>query len=424
MATPKVQGRKRGPGRPPGRPTEKQKQGHGHESAAPVELPRKYSVRWDPEQIKGYVENWERKGHLRLKPDRLKWVPYRLSRTPAAPQAPFPADGERSESDDPESDGSDESVVPSVSVRTSVPRSRTRSRAVASHPSDDEADADEDEEQTAAHVMTRRSRSRQSTQNSHGGRYDTPERRALRSTVLGSTALSRKSSMQSHLGVGRRAPSPEDTPIQLRHLRSRSMQHIRGEQTTPIRRTPSTRGRAGRDDKEKPSPLSPPVRKVTRRESPIRKRRRIESSPEATPPSSPGKKRPASGKTNGHAHEHEPSDGGADEEPFPANRRDARSVSLGSGLVYDDMPPVQQAPPPPPLPDITITEDPASSEPARAFTSDSGSPLTSVKEELTDDASEGAPMTADFDDEDALGDEDAEGEPDEDAEGEVDESVF
>lgn len=427
VATPKTQGRKRGPGRPPGRPTEKQKQGHGHESTAPVELPRKYSVRWDPEQVKGYVENWERKGHLRLKPDRLKWVPYRLSRVPVAPQALPPTDGERSESDDPESDESEESAAPTVSIRASVPRSKTRSRALTSHASDDEeadADEDEDEEQAAAHVMTRRSRSRQSTQNSHGGRYDTPERRSLRSTVLGSTVLSRKSSMQSQLGVGRRAPSPEDTPIPLRHLRSRSMQHLRGEQITPVRRTPSTRGRAGREDKEKPSPPSPPVRKVARRESPIRKRRRIESSPEPTPPSSPGKKRTANGKSNGRARVHEPSDGEADEGPSPANRRDARSVSLGSGLVYDDMPPVQQAVPPFPLPDITITEDPTSSEPARAFTSDSGSPLTSVKEELTDDASEGATMTADIDDEDALGDEDAEGEPDEDAEGEVDESIF
>lgn len=432
VATPKAQGRRRGPGRPPGRPTEKQKQGqqgHGHEPATPVELPRKYSVRWNPEEIEGYVANWEKKGHLRLKPDRLKWVPYLLSRTPVAPQAQPPTDGERSESDDePESDESEASAAPTVSVRTSVPRSRTRSRVVTSHPSDEEADADEDEDedQPTAHVMTRRSRSRQSTQNSQGGRYDTPERRSLRSTVLGSAVLSRKSSMQSHLGIGRRAASPEDTPIALRHLRSRSMNHLRGEQITPMRRTPSTRGRAGREDRDKPSPPSPAVRKVSRRGSPAHKRRRIESSPEETPPPSPGKKRAASGKTNGHAHTYEPSDAEADEGPSLADQR-ARSVSLGSGLVYDDVPPVPQAdppPPPPPLPYITITEDTTSSEATRVFTSDSGSPLTSVKEELTDDASEGATLTADIDDDDALGDEDAEGEPDEDAEGEIDESLL
>ncbi|KAG8768761.1 hypothetical protein FRC12_005394 [Ceratobasidium sp. 428] len=93
-------------------------------------------------------------------------------------------------------------------------------------------------------------------------------------------------------------------------------------------------------------------------------------------------------------------------------------------MVYPEEP---RAPSPPPLEtreEVNGAEGATSAEPPRAFTSDSESPLTSVKEELTDDTSEGPPFTADIDDDDALGDEDAEGEPDEDAEGEPDESLL
>ncbi|KAG8748277.1 hypothetical protein FRC10_007667 [Ceratobasidium sp. 414] len=431
IATPRPRGRGR-PGRPPGRPSEKQKQGqqaHGHEPSAPVILPRKYSIRWNPEEVEGYVANWERKGHLRLKPDRLKWVPYRLGRTPVGPaqsQAHPSTLGaedmaERSESDDePQSDGSEDSAAPTISVAASVPRSRGRPRVQTSHPSEDEAGADVeedgDEDRPAAHVMTRRSGSRQSTLN--GGRFDTPERRTLRSTNLASTVLNRKASMQSHLGIGHR-DSPEDTPIQLRHLRSRSMQHLRPEQATPVRRP---RGRPPRgNNKIQESPPSPPVRRPSHRgSSPARKKRRIESSPEDSPPASPRKDRAADGATNGHTSDAE-AQGGNDAEASAVEQRAARSISLGSGMVY----PEEVRAPSPPQAEMRDANgvDGMLVEPARAFTSDSGSPLTSVKEELTDDASEGPPLTA-MDDDDALGDEDAEGEPDEDAEGEPDESFL
>ncbi|KAG8708692.1 hypothetical protein FRC08_018768 [Ceratobasidium sp. 394] len=424
-ATPRPRARGR-PGRPPGRPSEKQKQGqqaHGHEPSPPVVLPRKYSIRWNPVDVEGYVANWERKGHLRLKPDRLKWVPYRLSRAPVGPpqsQANPLALGaedmaERSESDDePQSDGSEDSAAPTISVAASVPRSRGRPRIHTSHPSEDEAGEEGGEEdQPVTHVMTRRSGSRQSTLN---GRFDTPERRTLRSTNLASTVLNRKASMQSHLGIGHR-DLPDDTPIPLRHLRSRSMQQLRPEQATPARRP---RGRLSRGNKAQESPPSPPVRRPSRRgSSPARKKRRIESSPEGSPPASPSKDRAADGATNGHMSDAE-ADGEDDAEASAVEQR-ARSVSLGSGLVY----PEEVRAPSPPQAEIGDANgvDGMLVEPTRAFTSDDGSPLTSVKEELTDDASEGPPLTA-VDDLDALGDEDAEGEPDEDAEGEPDESFL
>ncbi|CAE6410296.1 unnamed protein product [Rhizoctonia solani] len=429
--------RKRGPGRPPRKPVEKKDDGHGHESSAPVALPRKYTIRWNPAEVDSYVQNWERKGHLRLKHDRLKWVPYRLSRQPPTADQQQPDAAERSESDDePVSDASEDlggpvqpTPPPVLVVNTLIPR-RTRSRVPTSHPSDDEVDEDED---VAPHSMTRRSGSRQSTQTP--GRNDTPERRSLRSSVLGSSVLTRKASLGSNLGLGRRG-SPDGTPLALR-TRTRSMQLLRGEQTTPIRpATPlrrETRGRPLRQDKEDQEqimsdeelPAIMPARnKNPRRSSPARKRRRIESSPEATPaPTSPGR----NGMMNGGS----PVGDG----PSAQQAERERSVSLGSGMVYDDVPPAilngnnppapVSTPPPlaPPLaPPAPLQVGPLG-DPTCPFTSDDGSPLTSVKEELTDIASEGPALVGEFYDDDALGDEDAEGEPDEDAEGEVDESL-
>ncbi|CAE6434986.1 unnamed protein product [Rhizoctonia solani] len=413
--------RKRGPGRPPRKPVEKKDDGHGHEPSTPVVLPRKYTIRWDPAEVDSYVQNWERKGHLRLKPDRLKWVPYRLGRhPPTADQQPDAA--ERSESDD--EPGSDESEdlggpvlpPPTLVINTLIPR-KTRSRVPTSHPSDDEADEEED---VAPHSMTRRSGSRQSTQTP--GRNNTPERRNLRSSVM----VTRKASLGSNLGIGR----PDDTPPTLR-ARTRSMQFLKGEQTTPIRPTTplrrETRPRLPRREKEdkilSDDESVAPARnkKGARRSSPARKRRRIESSPEPTPaPASPNK----NGTRNGGS----PVEDG----PSPAQRAEReRSVSLGSGMVYgDDVPP---APALPAAPTVSNGAGPHASSSAspmlaplsadpptdQALLFDDGSPLTSVKEELTDVASEGVPLPGDIFDEDALCDEDAEGEPDEDAEGEM-----
>ncbi|KAJ1307531.1 hypothetical protein OPQ81_001628 [Rhizoctonia solani] len=417
--------RKRGPGRPPRKPIEKD-DGHGHDSGTPILLPRKYTIRWDPIEVESYVQNWERKGHLRLKPDRLKWVPYRLTRhPPTADQQPDAA--EQSESDDePVSDGSEDlgapvQPPPALVVNTLIPR-KTRSQVPTSHPSDDDADEDED---IAPHSMTRRSGSRASTQTP--GRNNTPERRSLRSSILGTGMVTRKASLGSNLGLGR----PDDTPLSLR-TRTRSMQLLKGEQTTPIRPTTplrrETRARPPRREKEDKiisdeEPVIPSRnKKGARRSSPARKRRRIESSPEPTPaPASPGK----NGVKNGGS----PVEDGVS----PAQRAEReRSVSLGSGMVYDDVPPAVappaivlngneylasvSTPPSPPLLADSLGD--------HVLPFDDGSPLTSVKEELTDVASEGVALPLDIYDDDALGDEDAEGEPDEDAEGEVDESIL
>ncbi|KAI0329070.1 hypothetical protein GY45DRAFT_920930 [Cubamyces sp. BRFM 1775] len=49
-------------------------------SKGPFVPPAKYRVQWDPEQVEQYLARWESKGYLKLKPEKLKWSPFILSR--------------------------------------------------------------------------------------------------------------------------------------------------------------------------------------------------------------------------------------------------------------------------------------------------------------------------------------------------------
>lgn len=50
-------------------------------SNTPVQLPAEYDIRWDREMVDQYLAGWERKGYMKLKPERLKWAPFLLART-------------------------------------------------------------------------------------------------------------------------------------------------------------------------------------------------------------------------------------------------------------------------------------------------------------------------------------------------------
>src|SRR5258708_15604990 len=43
-------------------------------------LPTLYEIQWDGAAVHAYIEKWNAKGYLTLKPDNLKWTPYLLSR--------------------------------------------------------------------------------------------------------------------------------------------------------------------------------------------------------------------------------------------------------------------------------------------------------------------------------------------------------
>ncbi|KZT29906.1 hypothetical protein NEOLEDRAFT_1174884 [Neolentinus lepideus HHB14362 ss-1] len=46
----------------------------------PFTPPRDYTIHWDPEEVQQYLMNWESKGYLRLKPEKLKWSPFLMTR--------------------------------------------------------------------------------------------------------------------------------------------------------------------------------------------------------------------------------------------------------------------------------------------------------------------------------------------------------
>lgn len=49
-------------------------------SKGPFVPPKSYRIHWDQEKVSSYLTNWEGKGYLRLKPEKLKWTPFLVSR--------------------------------------------------------------------------------------------------------------------------------------------------------------------------------------------------------------------------------------------------------------------------------------------------------------------------------------------------------
>lgn len=50
-------------------------------SRGPFVPPKDYEIVWDPEVVKAYLDKWNEKGYLTLKPEKLKWSPFILQRT-------------------------------------------------------------------------------------------------------------------------------------------------------------------------------------------------------------------------------------------------------------------------------------------------------------------------------------------------------
>ncbi|KAG0708178.1 hypothetical protein DFH29DRAFT_1065885 [Suillus ampliporus] len=53
----------------------------GSKANTPFVPPTRYHITWDPEKVERYLEAWEKKGYMKLKPERLKWTPFVLART-------------------------------------------------------------------------------------------------------------------------------------------------------------------------------------------------------------------------------------------------------------------------------------------------------------------------------------------------------
>ncbi|KAJ7650711.1 hypothetical protein FB45DRAFT_730073 [Roridomyces roridus] len=50
-------------------------------SKGPFVAPKQYEITWDQDQVVEYLRNWEAKGYLSLKPEKLQWSPYILAKT-------------------------------------------------------------------------------------------------------------------------------------------------------------------------------------------------------------------------------------------------------------------------------------------------------------------------------------------------------
>ncbi|KAF9237605.1 hypothetical protein BU15DRAFT_88618 [Melanogaster broomeanus] len=61
--------------------TQKEGEGGGNQSNTPFVAPARYEISWNQTMVEHWLESWEKKGYLKLKPEKLKWTPFVLSRT-------------------------------------------------------------------------------------------------------------------------------------------------------------------------------------------------------------------------------------------------------------------------------------------------------------------------------------------------------
>ena len=58
----------------------------------PFVAPKHYEIRFEREKVEGYLRKWESKGYVRLKPEKLQWTPYLVTRsTQEVPKVDLPA---------------------------------------------------------------------------------------------------------------------------------------------------------------------------------------------------------------------------------------------------------------------------------------------------------------------------------------------
>ena len=57
------------------------KQTDDDSTRGPFIQPKEYEIVWDPMAVKAYLDRWNEKGYMTLKPEKLKWSPFILQRT-------------------------------------------------------------------------------------------------------------------------------------------------------------------------------------------------------------------------------------------------------------------------------------------------------------------------------------------------------
>lgn len=51
--------------------------------------PKRYEIRFERDKVETYMQNWEAKGYLKLRPEKLQWTPYLTSRMPQDSNLPL-----------------------------------------------------------------------------------------------------------------------------------------------------------------------------------------------------------------------------------------------------------------------------------------------------------------------------------------------
>lgn len=61
--------------------TDRANAGDSDASKGPFVPPTQYEIHWDRDKVTEFLSNWEAKGYLQLKPEKLQWSPYILAKT-------------------------------------------------------------------------------------------------------------------------------------------------------------------------------------------------------------------------------------------------------------------------------------------------------------------------------------------------------
>ncbi|KAF8339644.1 uncharacterized protein EI90DRAFT_3037344 [Cantharellus anzutake] len=224
-------------------------------------IPNSYNIRWDRDTVRGYLEKWNAKGYLTLKPENLKWTPYLLSRAAKfdvpiqplqpmsgvsnlKPSSPATASLPGDESLSAVEQAKDPNLTPEAGPSRFNAARSPKPASADIHGEEEDDDFREIEETPSRGLRIR----------SH------PQQRLLRSIKL------RHSSLRS-------ASLPGEPR---RRTRSQGMLREEGPGGTPIRN-----GRGRRRSREAS------IESVVKMQTPPRKRRRIQTSPESSILSSP-----------------------------------------------------------------------------------------------------------------------------------------
>lgn len=246
----------------------------------PFVAPKHYEIRWDRDVVTNYMKTWEAKGYLRLKPEKLHWSPYLISRkkAEAEPAVELSALVGTAES----------SVVPSQSSVTPIAESVAENELVVEEGMMEDSpivildDAEVEELPRPARVV-RETRSHTQSPLKKATKAESPPES---SPELGTPPMRRLRSRSSEASSSSALPQDIEEPRVTRARVGRSSNKdpalvdqdevLAAQLAMEERRQGGRQLRSRGSEAPKKSMPAPP----TSRGAPVRKRRRVDSSPE------------------------------------------------------------------------------------------------------------------------------------------------